>query len=49
MRYRDPSHHLGKLSIVARPQQQVIRHQTIRRNPYIGSLDGFAGIFSKAR
>jgi hypothetical protein len=48
MRYRDSSH-LGKLSIVAPPQPQmpVIRHQTIRRNPYIGSLDGCAENFLK--
>lgn len=44
MRHRNPSHHLRKLSIVTRPQEQmpVIRHQTICRNPYVGSLIGFA-------
>ena len=51
LRHRDPSHHLRKLSVGARPQQQmlVIRNQTIRRNPYITSVVGFAENFFECR
>jgi hypothetical protein len=42
-----PMDHYGISSGHLKWQMPVIRHQTIRRNPYIGSLDDFAENFLK--